>query len=105
MLSAAADVFATERRGGTAKPLFELPESVSKLYLLAMRQHARKASLTYRLADDWVEIPDWRLDRRVLRIGLFLQHRLQLAPRERVLLFAPVSPECVLADLAVIIQG
>ena len=88
-----------------AKGLVTLPETFSKLYLTAMRAHARTSALIARSGDDWLPMPDWRLDRRVIRIALFLRHRIGLAPQEKVLLCAPLGCEWVIADLAIITQG
>ncbi len=85
------------------RPLHTIPDTVPKLYDLGMREHARASVLTFREGADWVETPDWRFDRQVIRIALYCRERLHLAPEERVALFGPAGHLWLAADFA--IQG
>ncbi len=81
------------------------PETIGRLHLSAMRQHDRKAALLHWAAGRWHETPDWRLDRQVIRLGLYLQERTGLAAGERVAVLSPLRREWFVADWSVALQG
>jgi hypothetical protein len=83
----------------------EEPETLAQLYFSAAREHSRKAALLYRNDGTWLDIPDWRLDRRMIRLGLFARERLGFQAGRAAVIFAPLSIESIVADLAVILSG
>src|SRR6266540_1041634 len=86
----------------------ERPESlvtIGDVHLAAMREHERKAALLDWEGGRWEETPDWRLDRHVIRLGLYLRERAGLLPGERIAIMSAPRPEWLLADLAVAVQG
>ncbi len=76
------------------------PETVNRLYLHSMREHERKAALLYLQDGRWEPLPDWRLDRRVIRLALYLQERVGVAAGDRVAVVSELRPEAALADFA-----
>ena len=99
------DALFAEGRDRVVRPSHEIPDTLSKLYVLAMRENTRKALFLHRVGDRWLDVPDWRLDRQVIRLGLFLRERLGLQPGQSVALVAPLRWEWLVADLAVVAQG
>ena len=99
------DALFAEGRDKVVRRSHEIPDTLSKLYVLAMKEHTRKALFLHRVGDRWLDIPDWRLDRQVIRLGLFLRERLALQPGQRVALVAPLRWEWLVADLSVAAQG
>ncbi len=88
--------------------LVQLPEAlrtVGRVHLTAMREHDRKAALLHWEGGRWQDTPDWRLDRHVIRLGLYLQGRIGLAQGERVAILSPLRREWLLADLSAAVQG
>jgi pyruvate-formate lyase-activating enzyme len=80
--------------------------TVPSVHLAAMRAHDRKAVLVQREEGGrWQETPDWRLDRQVIRLGLYLRERAGLLPGHRVVIVSPPRRESLLADLTVMVQG
>jgi hypothetical protein len=86
-------------------PLRTVPETLNRLYAQAMREHARQSALLWRVNGDWSAIPDWRLDRHVIRVGLYMRERLGVEPGERVALVSELRPEWLVADLAALGLG
>jgi hypothetical protein len=82
------------------RPLHTIPDTVVKLYLLGMREHARDAVLMHREGEGWEKAPDWRFDRQVIRTALYSQDRLQIGTGERVALFGRFNPAWLLAEFA-----
>src|SRR6266516_785383 len=80
-------------------------ETVSELYLAAMREHDRKSVTLHWSGDRWEETPDWRLDRQVIRLALYLRERAGVGPGERVVILSPLRREWLLADWAACAQG
>ena len=99
------DALFAEGRDRVVRPSHEIPDTLSKLYVLAMKEHTRKALFLHRVGNRWLDIPDWRLDRQVIRLGLLLRERLALQPGQSVALIAPLRWEWLVADLAVAAQG
>jgi len=79
--------------------------TLGAVHLGAMRQHDRKAVLLHRDGERWEETPDWRLDRHVIRLGLYLRERAGVEPGQRVIIASPLRREWLLADLAAVVQG
>ena len=79
--------------------------TLGAVHLGAMRQHDRKAVLLHRDGERWEETPDWRLDRHVIRLGLYLRERAGVEPGQRVIVASPLRREWLLADLAAVVQG
>src|SRR5438105_4601255 len=65
-----------------AHPASTLP----RLFLRAMRTHHRSAALLYRDGERWREVPDWRFERQVIRLALFLRDRAALAPGDHLVI-------------------
>jgi acyl-CoA synthetase (AMP-forming)/AMP-acid ligase II len=70
-----------------------------------MRRHDRAAVLLHHDGAKWRETPDWRLERQVIRLALFLRDRAGLAPGERVAIVSSLRPESLAAELAAVAQG
>lgn len=83
------------------RPLPFIPNTVNVLYSQAMREHVRPGVIQVRTADGWQLTPDWRFDRRVIRLALFLEERLGIEPGSRVAVFGPLSSLWLEADFAV----
>lgn len=79
--------------------------TLGAVHLGAMREHDRKAALLCREGDRWEETPDWRVDRNVIRLGLYVSERLGVLPGERVAVASPLRRESLLVDLATAVQG
>jgi len=99
------DALFAERTELKGQPVGTVPETLAQLYLQAMRHHAREAALLARRNDLWQPTPDWRLDRHVIRLTLYLQERVGLKPRDRVAIVAEPGPEWLIADLAGLAAG
>ncbi|NIM47882.1 MAG: AMP-binding protein [Gemmatimonadales bacterium] len=95
------DSLFAEGRERVVKPLHKIPDTLNRLYLMAMREHARDSVLRSRDQTRWVSTPDWRLDRQVIRIGLYLRDRLNVAPADRVAIVSELRSEWLVADLAI----
>jgi hypothetical protein len=91
--------------GGQLRSDTDAPATLASLFLGAMRKHDRKAALLQRDGARWRETPDWRLERQVIRLALFLKERGALAPGGRVLIVSRLRPELVVAELAALSQG
>jgi acyl-CoA synthetase (AMP-forming)/AMP-acid ligase II len=90
---------------GVTMPRPEHCDTLTKLYLSAMRSHSRKAVLVYRAGGQWVDVPDWRLDRSVIRLALFVRERLGFQAGQTAAIVAPLSLEWIVSDLAVMMSG
>ncbi len=91
--------------GGQLRSDTDAPATLASLFLGAMRRHDRKAALLQRDGARWRETPDWRLERQVIRLALFLKERGALSPGGRVLIVSRLRPELVVAELAALAQG
>ena len=78
------DSLFAERTAVTGEPVGTVPDTLAQLYLQAMRHHAREAAVLTRSDEKWAPMPDWRLDRQVIRTALYLQERAGVKPGDRV---------------------
>jgi hypothetical protein len=62
------------------RPLHTMPTTLSALYDMGMRHHVRPAVMLWARSGGFEAVPDWRLDRLVIRVALFARERLGLAP-------------------------
>lgn len=92
-----------EARDREVRPLHTIPDTVTQLFYLAMREHARPAAVQHWSQDQWARDPDWRFDRQVIRLALFLQGNLEVAAEDRIAVFGPLRPLWLQVDFA--IQG
>jgi acyl-CoA synthetase (AMP-forming)/AMP-acid ligase II len=81
------------------------PDTLCKLYMHAMRCHSRRAALRSVRGGRLVDVPDWRLDRQVIRLALFVRERLGFTAGQTAAIVAPFDSDAVIADLAVIASG
>jgi hypothetical protein len=87
------------------RPTGQGPETLNRLYLHSMREHERKAALLFQQEGRWESIPDWRLDRRVIRLGLYLQERVGVLAGDRVAVVSDLRTDAMFADLAALSLG
>lgn len=105
------DSLFAEGREREVQPPAALPETWNRLYLAAMRDHARRAVFlhwwpgTGSSPGRWVATPDWRLDRSVIRLGLYLRERLGVGPGAQVAILSKLEPEQWIADFAILGLG
>lgn len=83
-----------------AKPLHTIPETLTGLYLLAMREHDRAGVFLHGSADRWEPMPDWRFDRQVIRTALYAKERLGVKAGQGVAIVSELRPEWFLVDFA-----
>src|SRR2546430_11693539 len=81
------------------------PPTVALLFLASMRKHDRAAALLHQDGTKWRETPDWRLERQVIRLALFLRQRASLGPGDPVAIVSRLRPESGAAVLAAIAPG
>jgi long-chain acyl-CoA synthetase len=93
------------RARGGPPPRAELPETLNRLHAQAMREHDRPNALLFREGEEWRSTPDWRLDRQIIRLALYLRERLGIEPGERVAVISELRPEWLIADLAALGLG
>ena len=99
------DSLFAERTAVTSRPLGTLPETLAQLYLQAMRHHAREAVLLSRDGEQWAPVPDWRFDRQVIRMALYLKERAGLKPGDRVAIVSELCQEWLAAEWAAVGLG
>jgi hypothetical protein len=80
-------------------------DTLAGMFLAAMRRHDRAAVLLQHDGVKWRETPDWRFERQVIRLALFLRDRARLAPGDRVAIVSGLRPESLVAELAAVAQG
>lgn len=78
-----------ERRG--PRPLHRIPETLSALYDMGMRHHARGSVLSRARDGAFEPLPDWQLDRLVIRVALYGRENLGLEPGRRAAVFGRLS--------------
>src|SRR5260370_31712151 len=97
MLRSAIDsLFAGRRERAQRQPPKATP-TLAEMYLAAMRTHERRAAILHWAEERWSETPDWRLDRQVIPLALFLRERVGLKPVDRVAILSRVCPHVALA--------
>jgi hypothetical protein len=79
--------------------------TLAQLFLRAMRKHARPAVFLHRDGTRWRETPDWRFERQVIRLALFLEDRGALAPGDRIAVVSSLRLELLVAEAAAVAQG
>jgi hypothetical protein len=67
-----------ERRG--PRPLHTIPATLSALFDMGMRHHARSAVMLWPRDSGFEPVEDWKLDRLVIRVALHARERLGLNP-------------------------
>lgn len=83
------------------RPLATLPPTLSLFYDAAMRHHARAVALRVPGGREREALPDWKLDRLVIRIALYGREKLGLEPGTRVLVFGKLGWLWPAVELAV----
>jgi acyl-CoA synthetase (AMP-forming)/AMP-acid ligase II len=81
------------------------PAHVGHLHLAAELTHDRPAVLLASTKGGWGEMPDWRFQRQIVRIGLCLRDRAGLEVGDRVALVTRLRPESILMAWAALLQG
>src|SRR5258708_35463974 len=105
MLRSAIDsLFAGRRERAERQPPKATP-TLAEMYLAAMRTHERRAAILHWAEERWLETPDWRRARQVIRLALFLRERFGLKPVDRVAILSSVCREWALAEVASLVQG
>ncbi|MBI2402598.1 MAG: AMP-binding protein [Gemmatimonadetes bacterium] len=99
------DSLFVEDRDRAVRPLHVIPDTLSQLYQMAMREHRRKAVLLHRVGDRWAPTPDWRFDRQVIRLGLYLREHAGIEPGDRVAIVSEFRPEYPVVDFAAAALG
>jgi hypothetical protein len=87
-----------ERKG--PRPLHTIPETVSALYDMGMRHHERASVLLWATVGTFEPVPDWKLDRLVIRVALFERERLGLEPGGRLAVFGRLGYLWPVVDFA-----
>jgi hypothetical protein len=84
----AEDVFGGAPAHGAPRPQDGVPATLGALYDQGMRHHARRAVLH---SAELGAVPDWKLDRLVIRIALYGREKLGLEPGTRAAVFGRPS--------------
>ena len=88
----AEDVFGQPTPGKRGpRPLHTIPATVSGLYDLGMRHHIRGSVLSREAGLGFEAMPDWQLDRLVIRVALYGRENLGLEPGRRAAVFGRLS--------------
>ena len=88
----AEDVFGQPTPGKRGpRPLHTIPATVSGLYDLGMRHHIRGSVLSREAGLGFEAMPDWQLDRLVIRVALYSRENLGLEPGRRAAVFGRLS--------------
>jgi hypothetical protein len=99
------DSLFSESRTRAVTPIQTVPVTLNRLHAAAMREHDRPGALLSREDGTWTPTPDWRLDRQVIRLALYLRERLGVEAGQRVALASELRPEWLIADLAALGLG
>jgi long-chain acyl-CoA synthetase len=99
------DSLFVESEARSVPPPREIPATLNRLFAGAMRAHDRTTALLHPDGGVWRPSPDWRLDRQVIRLALYLRERIGVAPGDRIALLAELRPEWLVADLAALGLG
>jgi long-subunit acyl-CoA synthetase (AMP-forming) len=81
------------------------PDTLGRLHLVAERKHDREAVLQTQQDGKRSNTPDWRFDRQVIRVGLYMHERLGLKAGDRIALLGALRPEWIVADWAAVTRG
>lgn len=100
MLLYLESVFAERRDRIVTRPE-TIPPTLNQLFLTAMRAHARQGPFLDHRGTRWRPMPDWRFDRHVIRLGLYLRERVGIEPGDHVAIVSEVRSEWFLADFAI----
>jgi long-subunit acyl-CoA synthetase (AMP-forming) len=96
------EILGGEPKGRNSRPAQEFPSATTLggLYDQAMRHHQRPA-VSLHWEDGRLEpVPDWKFDRLVIRVALYMRERLKLEPGERVAIFGRSSRFWPVAEFA-----
>ena len=63
------------------------PRTLAGLYDHGLRHHERKAVMLWPDGHGFEPVPDWKLDRTVIRIALYCREKLGLEPGSRAVVF------------------
>ncbi len=74
---------------------------INTLVMTAMRAHARPGPFLQHIRNRWKPTPDWRFDRQVIRIGLYLRESVGVEAGDKVAIVSEARPEWLVADLAI----
>ncbi len=83
------------------QPQRTAPTTLNELFLAALRDHVREAVLLLGGRGAWEPMFDWRVDRRAIRVALYLQERLGLARGDPVAVVGGQSLDWLIVDYAV----
>ena len=85
-----------------SRPARDFPSATTLggLYDQAMRHHWRPAVSLHWENGRLEPVPDWKLDRLVIRLALYMRERMKLEPGERVAIFGPLSRFWPVAEFA-----
>jgi len=98
-------LFSETNEASEITPTQSMPETLNRLHAGAMRKHARRVALLAREDSQWNATPDWRFDRQIIRLALYLRERLDAGSGQRVVLLSELRPEWLIADLAALGLG
>jgi AMP-binding enzyme len=80
-------------------------QTLGQIHLAVEARHDRQAVLSTWAKDRWIDMPDWRFHRQIIRIALFLKERVQVRPGESVAIASPPRVEWLVADWAAVLSG
>jgi hypothetical protein len=79
--------------------------TAAKMFLACERDHSREAVVQRRTTEGWEAMPDWRFERHVLRMALYLREKASVRPSDRVAIVAPLGVEPLVAEWAALLLG
>ena len=85
-----------------SKPLHSIPDSLPERYLLGMLEHVRPGVLQTYEQGEWQTTPDWRFDRRVIRLAIYCKGPLGVKAGERVAIVGRFVADWLAMDFAVL---
>jgi hypothetical protein len=89
-----------ERRESRPARDFPSATTLGGLYDQAMRHHRRPAVSLHWENGRLEPVPDWKFDRLVIRLALYMRERLKLEPGDRVAIFGPLHRFWPVAEFA-----
>ena len=87
------------------RPLHAIPDTVSGLYLLGMREHLRAAVMLHAGDGGWLDTPDWRFDRHVIRLALYAREQHGVEKGQWMAVLGPLDPLWIAAEFAALGWG